>query len=88
MFFYKDKDTTPFDHRLLKILNPTACYLKHYENMLYLRFIAENSDDRLEKHQAEKEMRICQRKLDYWARLYNHDEALKGMQALKQKWRK
>lgn len=87
MFFYDDKRTGDFNPAIARRLDPTAAYLRHYDNMLFLQFILNRSEDRTERHQANKEMTICQRKLDYWARSYDHSRALIGMDALKKRWR-
>ena len=49
-------------------IDPVFFYLKHYENYLFLKFIANNSDKTLEKLQAQKELLICDRKIEYWRR--------------------
>jgi hypothetical protein len=46
-------------------INATDGYLRHYANYLYLSFIFNNTDDWREKQQANKELTICQRKMDY-----------------------
>lgn len=43
-------------------------WLTHFSNFMYLDFIAKKSEDRLEQHQARKEIVICQHKMDYWKR--------------------
>lgn len=89
MFFYTDdKDKMPPNLAAIHRLDPTAVYLKHYENMQFLMFVASHPNtDWHEKRQAEKEITICQRKLDYWARLYDHSRALVGMDKIKKMWR-
>jgi len=87
MFFYSD--TQPRSGSPVNVwdMNGTAAYLRHYGNLLFLDFMARNGT-RVEKHQAEKEMVICRRKLAFWEKhpKYDHAEALKGMQDLKRKW--
>lgn len=48
-------------------------YLKHYDNMLYLRFMARKGTFQ-ERTQAEHEMKICRRKLNFWAQHPNYDD--------------
>lgn len=85
MFFYKD-DREDFNPYVVKRMDPTKAYLRHYDNMLFLQFILNYSDDRVERHQANKEMVICQRKLDYWARSADKDAMLRGTAELKKNW--
>lgn len=54
--------------------NATKVYMTHYMNALYLKFMLANGD-RIERHQATKELLICDRKLAYWERQSNYDEA-------------
>jgi hypothetical protein len=66
--------------------NATKCWLKHYDNLLFLQFVANNvRASRTEKHQAAKEMLICERKLKFWARQENYVEAEAQAGALKAK---
>ena len=47
-------------------LDPVKQWRKHYENYKYLKFIHDNTKDWREKHQANKELQIAQRKMDRW----------------------
>jgi hypothetical protein len=76
-------------------LDATKYWLRHYDNMLYLQFIDKNEgrDGRPQLTLPEKlrighEQKICQQKLDYWARHPNYDQpaALRGAEELKNKW--
>lgn len=49
-------------------LNANAGYLRHYDNYLYLDFILKTTDRNNERTQAAKELKICERKLEYWRR--------------------
>lgn len=87
MFFYsdtKDGGTPKVD---IWRMNGTKAYLRHYDNLLFLDFMAKNGT-RVERHQAEKEMVICRRKLKFWENHpnYNHEEALKGISLAKKQW--
>lgn len=67
----------------------TEKYLGHYENYLYLDFIAKNSTDRKELHQARKELTICERKMEYWKRHpnWNKDkDVFAKIEKLKKQW--
>ena len=80
----------PYTGGAIKIdrMNGTQAYLRHYANLLYLKFIA-NSGDRQEKVQAASEILICERKLKFWQNHPNYDdrEALLGVEKLKKDWR-
>jgi hypothetical protein len=47
--------------------NPLPPYLRHYGNLLYLKFIQARGTKE-ERYQATKEIRICERKLAFWSR--------------------
>lgn len=73
MIIYID-NREPFDPR--KAIpyhnqNATAQALKHYDNLLFLTRIAQEPKDFSEKMQAEKELVICQRKIDHWRKHQN-----------------
>ena len=67
--------------------NATKVYMTHYSNYLYLTFMVLKGD-RIERHQATKELDICERKLKYWSRQGNFDfgQAEKLMVREKKKW--
>ena len=67
-------------------VDPTKAYLRHYGNMLYLRFLADKSPDPRERGQALREMTICQRKMDYHYRSADRAALLQGIQVEKRKW--
>lgn len=48
-------------------VDPVKQYEKHFENLLYLDYIASSPLSSFsERHQAEKEMIIARRKMKYW----------------------
>ena len=68
MFFYKDNEPRGnFNGGSLSNMNATRMYIKHLENYFYLRFIELQSDNRIERVQATKELVICERKLKFWS---------------------
>lgn len=67
-------------------VDPTRAYLRHYENYMFLSFIAQKSDDPQERGQARRELDICERKMKFHERTYNKQEALRGIQEIKRKW--
>jgi len=44
------------------------CARTHLHNYFYLKFLLLNSDDAREKIQANKELVVCERKLQFWQR--------------------
>src|SRR5690349_6899858 len=88
MFFYSDKtDRSDFNFRLIGRLNPETMYRKHYDNMLFLQFVAKNTDDRVERYQANKEIPLCQKKLDYWGRSLEAYQIARICEELKKRWK-
>lgn len=77
------RNPVPYDR-----LDATKHYLTHYENWKFLNFILQASDDRVERHQANKEIGICDRKLTYWSRHPNwsRDKAEEGKRKIDQNW--
>ena len=73
--------------------DPTRCdavklYMKHYNNALYLTFMLSNGTT-VEKHEASKEMVICERKMKYWERQphFCTEEANRQRIAAKKLWK-
>ena len=68
-------------------VNASAQYLKHYENRLYLEFMVEKGT-LAEKHQAKKELAMCDRKLAYWERQpnFNSKTVLEKKRGLHANW--
>ncbi len=69
-------------------MDGTKQYLKHFENKLYLTFIA-SSGTQGEKWQAEKELVICERKMKFWEKHPNFtkERAQAGMEKAIKSWR-
>lgn len=66
---YDDVNRGPWRGMGSKIENvdATRVFLNHYKNYLFLKFVAQNPKSSLnEKIQAEREMLLCENKLDYW----------------------
>lgn len=74
MFFYSD--TAPRSAIQIDVwkMDGTKAYLRHFDNFLFLSFMALNGD-RLEKRKAEEELIICKRKLKFWTQHPNYVEA-------------
>ena len=70
-------------------LPATRYWHTHFENSCYLRFIAEKSDDPAERRQANSELIIANKKMDYWKRHPNWDTAgaARLAETTKQKWK-
>lgn len=90
MFCYSDDDHIVRRSGVMpKNLDPHVVYLSHYKNLMYLFFIAKHPDTTyVERFQAEKELKICNRKLDYWKRNseFNYDSVEAQVQQLKAQW--
>lgn len=91
MFFYSDTRMPGAPKIDIWKMNGTKAYLRHYDNYLFLQFVTVNPrSTETEKRQARLELTICEKKLEFWRKHpnYDHDEALKGVQALKRNWEK
>lgn len=71
-----------------KPLNPNSQFNKHLENYFFLKRVLENPKDFVEKHQANKELVTCQKKLDYWSSRSGFDQAAANAETdrLKKLW--
>lgn len=90
MFFYSETKQ-PFSGSPSRVweMNGTKVYLTHYSNLLYLQFVANNPRATFqERSQAEKEIKICEKKLEWWLRHpnFDQDEALREVAKLKSQW--
>lgn len=91
MFIYSDTEKSvqprfpvPYDR-----LDASKHYLTHYGNWRYLNFILMNPlATRIEKHQANKEIVICTRKLTWWQKHpnYNQLKVDEGRKAIDKQW--
>lgn len=72
-------------------INATGGWLRHFDNLLYLEFIAGHSQATwIERQQAEREIIIAKRKMAYHAKHPNWDQSAveAGMVTIKRKWGK
>lgn len=87
--FYSDSPA-PFTGRGARYqdMDATKHYLNHYSNYVILSKIAEAPKDFNEKLRAEKEIKMAQKKMDYWTKHpnYDHKLALKGIEEIKNLW--
>lgn len=88
MFFYSDNaaaggTVTPYHKQ-----NANAAYIRHFGNLMFLKFVVANSDDRNERHQATLEIPICERKLLYWTRHANFEKdiVMRECDRIKREW--
>lgn len=80
----------PYNGRSVWSMDGTRGYLRHYQNQLYLTFVANNTlATRAERAQALAELKICERKLRFWENhpTYEHEKAMRGVEELKRSWR-
>jgi len=76
-FFYPDtpsiqKFNHPIDYTKMKANDR---YIEHFHNMMILCAIVNKPKSLIEKRQAEKEIVKCQKKLDWWSKHMNFDQA-------------
>jgi len=69
-------------------VNPNKMWLTHYNNSLYLGFMLQNGT-MIERHQASKELKICDRKMAFWARdsRLRHAQSLEDAAKAKRSWK-
>jgi len=60
-------------------------YIRHYENWLFLCEVFAGAPDKEQRRQANYEIRIAQRKMDFWMRHRNMnvEEAARQMSAIR-----
>lgn len=84
-FLYPDNELrTPFNPRTAVPYDKqkaTDNWMRHFDNSLYLTFILKNDPDRNERAQAQKELAVCERKMDHWKRHPNWDTLEAGRKA-------
>ena len=78
MFYvYNESNSGPFDPKMLGVLfnmDANRKFAEHFENYCYLTFILRHEATTLvEKQQANKEIVIAQKKMNYWKRMPNWD---------------
>ena len=74
----------------LSCMDATRIWLGHFSNSLILSAIQQKPRDFSERHQATKELTICERKMTFWRRHPNFDQqkASSEAQKLKNMWSK
>lgn len=75
MYFYSDSAPKTATNVDIWRMNGSQAYLRHFDNFLFLDFIAKNGT-REERVSAEKEILICKKKLSFWERHPNFDPNL------------
>lgn len=88
MFFYSDSAATGGTVTPYHKQNANAAYIRHFQNLMFLKFVVANSDDRNERQQATIEIPICERKLTYWTRHANFDKdtVQREVDRIKREW--
>ena len=89
MFIYSDNEKRgSFNFGAISKMDPTELYCSHLGNWFYLKFILMNSKVLVEISQANKELTICERKLEFWKRQPGFDSVSAQTEnaALKKKW--
>lgn len=67
---YSDTETSSF--AFSGSLNPNRQFKKHLENWFFLKLTLRNGN-MIDRHQASKELAICDRKLEYWQKKPSFD---------------
>lgn len=93
MFIYEDHPIPTRSSRPFRVeeFNATQQYVKHYNNSLLLKFYQTHPNSTpLERIQAQNELKICERKQEFWKRQSNFDDtaALSAVSKLKIQWSK
>lgn len=88
MYFYSETSKPYTGDINVWNMNGTKQYLKHYDQLLFLNFVAKKGTLQ-ERLQAEREIKICHKKLEFWRRHPKTDDDLiqKGVEELKANWR-
>lgn len=63
-------------------MDPHKAYMRHFENFLFLDFMAQNGTFQ-EKREAEAELMICRRKMKFWT--HHHAFVGETVRVLKEK---
>lgn len=73
MFYIYGNETSQGDFNMGSVykMNPNSAWANHYYNRKVLEHIARATQDYAEKHQAEKEISIADRKMKFWERFPN-----------------
>lgn len=74
MYFYSETAPRTASNVNVWNMNGSKAYLRHFDNYLFLDFIAKNGS-RAERASVEKEILICQKKLEFWEKHPNFDPA-------------
>lgn len=84
---YSDQPQPFSGNMKINEVNPHPFYLRHYSNLLFLTFIAQQGTKQ-EAYQARKELVICERKLKFWDRHpdFRISSIAKEIQTLKNQW--
>ena len=86
LVYNENEPKTQFSGSFAK-LNPNKQYYRHLENWFFLKLTIRNGN-MIDRHQASKELAICDRKLEYWYKKPNFDmkQAERDISELKSTW--
>lgn len=68
MLFYTDTSSSAFNPAIAARINPTKAIKNHLDNYFLLKLVLLRSESMIERHQASKELDICERKIAYHER--------------------
>lgn len=85
---YNDNEVKGNGYFDINKFDPNRMWLVHYRNSLYLSFMLANGN-MVERHQASKELVICEHKMKFWARdhRFSHDQSLIDAEKAKREWK-
>lgn len=88
MSFFYESHQAPLTHAIdFDRMDATKKFLEHYDNYLILHAFAKTGDYN-ERHQAEKEIVIARRKMEFWKRRskFDYDAAMKQVAIKNKQW--
>lgn len=72
-----------------KLQYANSAWRKHLENWYFLKWIAEHDPSYAQRHQANKELLIAERKMAYWERFrgyFDPERAVRDRDEVKRQW--
>jgi hypothetical protein len=85
---YPDNPPKFTGHFNINTADPHVFYATHLDNYYYLKFIAEHTQDVLERIQANKEILVAEKKLAFWAKhpQFVQSKGIEQTEQVKSKW--
>ena len=80
-----DRSFGSYPPRNMSRMDATKQWTIHFNNSLFLTAVQQSPKDFSERHQATKELAICERKMAFWRRHPNFEQQKAADEALKLK---